>query len=279
MIRSYLKVFLRNWLAWSAVYFGWAATAYGQVIAHRDFDVLQVAPARASDDGVERASAIKRIVESTNRFRRGEERGQLRPNNKLAEAAQEFAEYMARTDRYGHEADGRTPAERVLARGYEYCLLAENIAMRYSTAGYETEPLADGFVQGWIDSPEHRKNMLDPDVTQIGVGLAMSDESGRYYGVQIFARAKSEAIEFAVVNRTRIDVEYELGDQKFSLPARMTRTHSRCRPPELTVPLSQQLSQQKPQTIAAKNGGRYVIEQGGEGVLRLEVATESGRQP
>jgi uncharacterized protein YkwD len=260
---------LRKWLALS-IYVGCAATANGQVVAHRDFDVLHIAQARASEDRADRASAIKRIVESTNRFRREQERSQLRSNDKLTAAAQEFAEYMARTDRYGHEADGRTPAERVSAQSYEYCLLAENIAMRYNTAGYETDPLADGFVQGWIESPEHRKNMLDPDVTQIGVGLAMSDESGRYYGVQMFARAKSEAIEFTVANRSPTDVEYELGDQKFSLPARMTRTHSRCRPPELTV----QLAKDKPQAIGVKEGGRYVIELGRDGELRLAVAAE-----
>jgi hypothetical protein len=182
---------------------------------------------------------------------------------------------MARTDRYGHEADGRTPAERVSALDYEYCLLAENIAMRYNTAGYATEPLADGFLQGWIESPEHRKNMLDADVTEIGAGLAMSDESGRYYSVQMFGRPKADAIEFAVTNRSRSDVEYELGDQKFSLPARMTRTHSRCRPPELRV----QMAEQKPQTFAVKNGGRYVIEQASDGELQVTVSTQSDRQP
>jgi hypothetical protein len=107
--------------------------------------------------------------------------------------------------------------------------------------------------------------MLDPNVTEIGVGLSMSSGSGRYYAVQLFARPKSAAIELAITNRSQTDVEYELADQKFLLPARMTRTHSRCRPPALTV----QLPNQKPQRIAVKNGGRYVIEQGRDGELQF----------
>jgi hypothetical protein len=147
--------------------------------------------------------------------------------------------------------------------------VAENIAMRYSSAGFETQNLARGFVQGWIESPEHRKNMLDADVTEIGVGLAMSDNSGRYFAVQLFGRPKSAAIELSIANHSGDEVEYELGEQSFLLPPGMTRMHSRCRPPTLTV----QLPEQSPRTIEVKNSVRYVIEQGGESRLQLSAQT------
>lgn len=35
---------------------------------------------------------------------------------------------MAKTGKYGHAADGRKPAERAAAHGYEYCIVRENIA-------------------------------------------------------------------------------------------------------------------------------------------------------
>jgi uncharacterized protein YkwD len=267
MVRSIPKAVVAGLLGWSAVcaLSLSGSMARGQVAIHRDFDVEQMAAADAGQDGVVRAAAIDEIVKRTNRLRQEHDRGKITVDKKLATTAQQFADYMARTDRYGHQADGQTPTERVTANGYEYCLVAENIAMRYNSAGYETAALAEGFVKGWIDSPEHRKNMLDPDVTEIGVGLAMSKESGRYYAVQLFGRPKSAVIELAITNQSGTEVEYELEDQSFSLPPHVTRTHGRCRPPELSV----QFPEQKPQSITVKKSARYVVEKGNDGRLRL----------
>jgi uncharacterized protein YkwD len=245
-----------------------ASTARGQSVEHRDFDTLHIEAGGVHQEGVDRAAAVEQIVEKSNRFRREHDRATVTVENELAATAQEFAEYMARTDRYGHQADGRTPAERVLAHEYEFCLVAENIAMRYNSAGYETDALADGLVKGWIDSPEHRKNMLDPDVIEIGVGLAMSEKSGRYYAVQMFGRPKSAVIEVAISNRTRIEVEYQLGEQEFSLPAQVMRTHGRCRPPRLTL----QFPEQEPQTVEVQRSGHYEVRQRGDGKLELSQA-------
>jgi uncharacterized protein YkwD len=267
MVRSIPKAIVAGLIGWSAVGALPLSTslARGQVAIHRDFDVEQMAAADAGQDGVDRAAAINEIVTRTNRLRQEHDRGRITISKKLAIAAQQFADYMARTDRYGHQADGHTPAERIAAKEYDYCLVAENIAVRYNSAGYETAALAEGFVRGWVESPEHRKNMLDPDVTEIGVGLAMSDKSGRYYAVQLFGRPKSAAIELAITNRSQTEIEYELEDQTFSLPPRLTRTHSRCRPPALRV----QFPEQKPQSITVKNSARYVVEKGNDDKLRL----------
>jgi uncharacterized protein YkwD len=272
MIRSFLKAALAGQFTCLAIYA--LSTAHGQTVEHRDFDVAHIEATGAHEDRVDRAAAIEQIVKETNQFRHEQDRAKLTVNKKLATTAEEFAEYMARTDRYGHQADGRTPAERVSAHEYEYCLVTENIATRYNSAGYETEVLANGLVKGWIESPEHRKNMLDPDVIEIGVGLAMSDKSGRYYAVQMFGRPKSAVIEVALSNRTRSDVEYELGEQKFSLPPRMTHMHGRCRPPKITL----QFPEQEPQTVEVKSSARYEIRQRGDGQLHLAVVTDSSRQ-
>jgi hypothetical protein len=54
----------------------------------------------------------------------------LQRNEQLEATAQDFADYMARTDRYGHSADGRQARERTKAHDYSFCLIAENIAYR-----------------------------------------------------------------------------------------------------------------------------------------------------
>ena len=96
-------------------------------------------------------------------------------NPDLTDAARDFAAYMARTSRYGHTADGSRPADRAASHGYEYCVIAENIAYAFNSDGYTTEELGKTFVEGWKHSPGHRRNMLDPDVAETGVAVARSE--------------------------------------------------------------------------------------------------------
>ena len=71
---------------------------------------------------------------------------------------------MVASDFFAHEGpEGDTVADRVTAAGYRYSVVAENIA-----AGQRTP---DEVVDGWMHSPGHRANILNPDVRQIGVGL------------------------------------------------------------------------------------------------------------
>src|SRR5689334_15910645 len=138
--------------------------------------------------------AARQVIDQTNQFRRAEKRGDVTINAKLMATARYFADFMARTDKYGHEADGSDPAGRAKKHGYDYCLIAENIAYVFSSEGFTTEELAKQFVEGWKNSPPHRKNMLDPDVTETGVAIARSTTSGKYYAVQMFGRPKSMTI-------------------------------------------------------------------------------------
>jgi uncharacterized protein YkwD len=178
------------------------------------------------------ARAAELIIEKTNAFRKEEGRAPVKPDEQLTAAARYFARWMAEHDEYGHTADGRRPAERAKAHGYDYCIVLENIAYAFDSGGFETVPVADQFFTGWKESPGHRKNMLDPDVTQTAVAVARSEKTGYYYAVQMFGRPKSQAIEFKIENRSGVAVSYTLGDRSFELSPRMIRTHTRCRPAE-----------------------------------------------
>src|SRR4029079_3802759 len=113
-------------------------------------------------------------------------------------AAAYFAAFMARTDKYGHEADGNKPEERIAANKYEACLTAENIAFAMNSDGFKTDDLARTFFEMWKKSPPHRDNMLDPDVKEVGIAIAFAPKSGRYYIVQDFGRPKTASISFQV---------------------------------------------------------------------------------
>jgi len=203
------------------------------------------------------------IVEKTNAFRMAQVRKPVSANAKLTETAQAFADFMAEEDKYGHTADGKQPAERAKKQGYDYCIVLENIAYAFDSSGFDVEKLATQFENGWENSPGHRRNMLDPDITETGVAVARSEKTGHYYAVQLFGRPKSEAIDFALENKTKETIEYTLGDQSFSLQPRYTRRHTICRPEELKIQWPDKKSPATTLKPAAKD--RFTITKDGSG--------------
>lgn len=203
------------------------------------------------------AEAARAIVAQTNDFRRSQGLANTTRNPQLDDVARRFADFMARSDRYGHEADGHTPAQRAQAQGYDYCVVLENIAYQYSSAGFRTADLATRFVDGWERSPGHRRNMLDPDVTEIGVAVVQGPRSARYYAVQMFGRPRAMHVEFRIANRSGTTLSYELGGETFRLPPRVTRTHEQCRAETLIVRLP---GASQPASVQPAHGDRYGIE-------------------
>jgi uncharacterized protein YkwD len=208
------------------------------------------------------------IVQQTNRFRKEMGRDAVATNPVLTQAATDFAKFMAKTNKFGHTADGNQPNVRARQQGYDSCLIAENIAVEFSSRGFTTNALASKFVQGWKHSPGHRKNMLDPDVLETGVGVAQS-ETGYYYAVQMFGRPRSKKLTFRVANKSGTTVEYWLGDRSFKLPPDYTETHTLCRRLDLRMQLPQtKPPQSKPQVgksaskaeiLHPADGDRFVI--------------------
>jgi uncharacterized protein YkwD len=215
----------------------------------------------------------ERIVTATNAFRKEEGKSPLRISRELDAAAEYFAGFMARTDKYGHEADDQKPAERATKHGYEYCIILENIAYQFSSAGFPTAELAERFVQGWKDSPGHRKNMLDADATEIGVAVAQSKETKRYYAVQLFGRPKSAEIVFKLTNPGDKSVRYQVDGEERTLEASYTVTHHRCRPPEVTfLPDAKQdkAAASEAKKIRPQHGEQYIVQASKDGGVRVE---------
>ena len=207
------------------------------------------------------------MVEGTNAFRKSEKLDAVSVNAELETAAQEFARYMAKSGKYGHTADGRQPAGRAAAQGYEYCIVSENLAYQFRSRGYPSAAvLAEELVEGWKNSPEHRENMVDPAVTQTGVGLAR-DESGRYFAVQMFGRPKSASIRFEVRNLSGGKIEYRAGERRLSLPPRVSRTHTVCRSLELAIRAG---GKPAPFRARAADGARYTVTSAGVDVDRRQ---------
>lgn len=86
--------------------------------------------------------------------------GPVQVESRLMQAAQTQARAMGERDRMGHRVAGPLP-RRVMAAGYDWGTATENLG-----AGYRS---LDAAMQGWKDSPDHRHNLLNPEVTEIGV--------------------------------------------------------------------------------------------------------------
>jgi len=209
-----------------------------------------IADAAAKEETPDLPKSVQLIIDQTNEFRKEEKRPAVQMNKELTKAAEYFAQFMAKTGKYGHEADEKKPADRAKEHGYDYCIVLENIAKVFNSEGFSTDALASQLVKGWKESPGHRKNMLDPDVTDTGVAIARSEETGYYYAVQMFGRPKSKMLEFQIANRSDVEVEYKIEDEEFKLAPRITRTHQVCRPPEVAFKGPKELAETKPLKLA-----------------------------
>lgn len=86
-------------------------------------------------------------------------------NDKLVAAAQAKANDMAARDYWSHNTpEGNPPWIFVTAQGYSYQKLGENLA-----TGFNDE---QSTINGWLASPPHRENMLDPAFSDVGFGYA-----------------------------------------------------------------------------------------------------------
>ncbi|MCY1139725.1 CAP domain-containing protein [Actinoplanes sp. Pm04-4] len=125
----------------------------------------------------------QRVLRLINQNRR---HGGCRPftlDRRLIEAANEHAADMARRDYFAHKSpNGEGAGDRVEEAGYRWKRYGENIA-RGADSAYEV-------VNGWMNSPSHRENILDCRLHEMGVGLAISRDRTPYW-VQDFATPKS----------------------------------------------------------------------------------------
>lgn len=95
---------------------------------------------------------------------------------RLDQIAQDYAQVMADTGHYDHTGPGgESPWDRMRAGGYEYRSAGENIARGQSDAGRVQT--------AWEESVGHFRNMINPNLTHVGLGAAQSP-SGRWVWVQ-----------------------------------------------------------------------------------------------
>ncbi|MEW6127156.1 MAG: CAP domain-containing protein [Acidobacteriota bacterium] len=123
----------------------------------------------------------RRCFDEVNRQRKARGLAPLRFSDELLPLARYYSWRMAEEKFFSHtDPEGRTIKERVSEYGIRWRVLGENLA--YSN-GY-VNPVAAS-LSGWMDSPGHRKNILESVYTQSAIGAWIS-ANGTVYFTQIF---------------------------------------------------------------------------------------------
>lgn len=121
----------------------------------------------------------------------------------LQRAAEDHANYLAHKQTLSHFQDGNkkkhNPQDRVVFFGGEGYLTGENAAehpvkvlLRLGKGmtinrveNYEQSALL--FVQQWVNSPMHFKNLVRDDYSRTGLAVALDGKENRIYAVQVFS--------------------------------------------------------------------------------------------
>ncbi|MGI5213641.1 CAP domain-containing protein [Plantactinospora sp. CA-290183] len=122
-------------------------------------------------------SREEQVLTIVNRERAANGCGAVVRNDDLTEAARLHSQDQGEHTNMSHTgSDGSTFVERARRAGYR-SPIGENVAMGYSS------PAA--VMDGWMNSPGHRANILNCDARAMGVGVATGADD-RLYWTQIF---------------------------------------------------------------------------------------------
>lgn len=131
------------------------------------------------------AGIERRVSELVNQERTSRGLNALEWDQRLAEAARRHARSMAQRGFFSHDDPVRGDLFGRLGKAkIPWQKAAENL---FNEKGYE-DP-AQQAIQGWMNSPGHRRNVLDKQLTRAGVGAARAPD-GTVYLVQIYIRPK-----------------------------------------------------------------------------------------
>ncbi len=150
------------------------------------------------------ADEIEQLVHDfTNQQRKKNGLSELDFDNKIADIARAHSLDMAYREYFAHETpEGLSPTDRAERADYSctkmvgimiYSGLAENIFQGHLYNSYYTingvitsydwntnEEIADITVQGWMDSPGHRKNILTDMFDHEGIGVIITEDDKVY---------------------------------------------------------------------------------------------------
>jgi uncharacterized protein YkwD len=136
--------------------------------------LIQLAPDLAAGMSAQELEILRLVNDE--RERDGEK--PLKASPRLVVASRGHSYDMALRHYLSHDSPaGDTPAVRLQSVGVNYTELGENV---YMERNVEARELPERAVEGWLNSPEHRANLLSPKFSATGIGVARSADGATY---------------------------------------------------------------------------------------------------
>ena len=132
------------------------------------------------------ASGAATIVAETNAYRQSKGLAPLRQSESASRVAQTYATYLARNNKTGHHADGRSPPQRLRAASVKFCKFrGENWHTSWTRPNRASVDAAMGkAMRFWKRSPGHERALRSAS-TEIGVGVAGWRHGNQWYYVEV----------------------------------------------------------------------------------------------
>jgi len=134
---------------------------------------------------------VNALVDETNQNRTVNNEPALRVSPVLQAAAQEKANDMATNNYFAHTSPaGLTPWYWFQKVGYNFAYAGENLAVNFVNS--------EDVTNAWMNSPDHRENILNGNFTEIGMATAEGTFEGRpaTYVVELFGTPAAQPIAF-----------------------------------------------------------------------------------
>lgn len=108
------------------------------------------------------------LLSQTNQAREVDNGQPLLESTSLDQAAQQKANSMVQQNYWSHiSPSGQTPWQLILASGYKFQQAGENLAYGFSSS--------KAVMSAWLNSPDHRANVLSTNYDDVGFGIARSN--------------------------------------------------------------------------------------------------------
>ena len=146
------------------------------ILSHLSFGVIQYTPLATNPEKL-----ASDILAEINEERYKNSENTLATNQLLNEAAKDKLSDMFEKNYWDHTSpDGEKAWSFINKTGYSYSMAGENLARGFISA--------DSMVRAWMDSPTHRKNILNESFTQTGIAVGNGIIEGKEttVAVQIF---------------------------------------------------------------------------------------------
>ncbi len=166
------------------------------------------------------------IWETGNERRAAEGLAPLARNSLLDEAARLKVEDMFRRQYFAHDSpDGQGIDSLAKQAGYDFIVIGENLAL----GNFQSE---EQLIQGWMDSPGHRENILHQQYQEIGLATKLDTFEGRtvWLAVQVFGRPASACPVPDEELRLSIDENKILLEEKYLQIEEVKETLNNIRP-------------------------------------------------